>query len=257
MSKKNPLRFSTKFTDNESGLLYYGHRYYNPSTGRWPNRDPLGERGGKNLYNFVSNNPQGIIDPDGRYWWLLIPFILGGCSQQQCCECVTAVEITSATPYNNTVEVIPGLQARAIGHEVKYKVTVQYQKCAKSGTPSMQYIENTDSPPPFLARLGMQPNQDFDTYGAATANGGSPEGFGQWQYRNEGKKIPCSGTKSFTITDTPQMAGSQGVPRSRMLSTRMVFTNPSGCASGTVSKGWVQNLGWDGTQVTRQELNPN
>src|SRR5690242_6992058 len=44
MAKKMPLRFSTKYTDNESGLIYYGYRYYNPSTGRWVSRDPLYER---------------------------------------------------------------------------------------------------------------------------------------------------------------------------------------------------------------------
>jgi RHS repeat-associated protein len=45
MAKLNPYRFSTKYQDEESGLYYYGYRYYNPSTGRWPNRDPLGEPG--------------------------------------------------------------------------------------------------------------------------------------------------------------------------------------------------------------------
>ena len=43
LAKKSPCRFSTKYTDNETGLLYYGYRYYDPVTGRWPNRDPLGE----------------------------------------------------------------------------------------------------------------------------------------------------------------------------------------------------------------------
>jgi RHS repeat-associated protein len=32
----NPFRFSTKFADDETGLLYYGHRYYSPSLGRRP-----------------------------------------------------------------------------------------------------------------------------------------------------------------------------------------------------------------------------
>jgi RHS repeat-associated protein len=41
MAKHNPFRFSTKYTDNETGLLYYGYRYYDPVTGRWPNRDPI------------------------------------------------------------------------------------------------------------------------------------------------------------------------------------------------------------------------
>jgi RHS repeat-associated protein len=48
--------FSTKFTDAEGGLLYYGHRYYDPVTGRWPSRDPIRERGGVNLYGVVGNN---------------------------------------------------------------------------------------------------------------------------------------------------------------------------------------------------------
>ena len=62
MAKANPFRFSTKYTDNETDLIYYGYRYYDPSTGRWPNRDPLGERGGRNLYGFVRNNPISLFD---------------------------------------------------------------------------------------------------------------------------------------------------------------------------------------------------
>jgi uncharacterized protein RhaS with RHS repeats len=34
----------------------YGYRYYDPVTGRWPSRDPIGERGGLNLYGFVGND---------------------------------------------------------------------------------------------------------------------------------------------------------------------------------------------------------
>ena len=53
----NPFRFSTKYVDTESGLIYYGFRYYSPSLGRFLNRDPLGEAGGQNLYCFVENDP--------------------------------------------------------------------------------------------------------------------------------------------------------------------------------------------------------
>ena len=41
MAKSNPFRFSTKYQDDETDLLYYGYRYYNPSTGRWQSRDLL------------------------------------------------------------------------------------------------------------------------------------------------------------------------------------------------------------------------
>jgi RHS repeat-associated protein len=55
----NRYRFSTKPLDNEiasAPLYYYGYRYYDPVTGRWPSRDPIGEEGGINLYGFVGNN---------------------------------------------------------------------------------------------------------------------------------------------------------------------------------------------------------
>jgi RHS repeat-associated protein len=41
----NPFRFSTKYTDEETGFLYYGYRYYAPGVGRWVNRDPIFETG--------------------------------------------------------------------------------------------------------------------------------------------------------------------------------------------------------------------
>jgi RHS repeat-associated protein len=75
MAKVNPFMFSTTFYDWETGLYYYGHRYYNPSTGRWLSRDPIGERGGKNLYCFLGNNPITSIDKNGR---LTISYKSGG-----------------------------------------------------------------------------------------------------------------------------------------------------------------------------------
>jgi len=53
----NPMGFSTKYTDRESDLVYYGYRFYFPEQGRFLNRDPIGEQGGENLYGFVGNNP--------------------------------------------------------------------------------------------------------------------------------------------------------------------------------------------------------
>lgn len=63
---QNPFRFSTKFTDEESGLVYYGYRYYSPSAGRWTTRDPINEAGGVTLYGFALNAPEMFADSDGR-----------------------------------------------------------------------------------------------------------------------------------------------------------------------------------------------
>ena len=62
MAKSNCFRFSTKFTDDESDFLYYGYRYYNPSTGTWFSRDPLGEEAGASPYTFTGNSPLNGID---------------------------------------------------------------------------------------------------------------------------------------------------------------------------------------------------
>jgi RHS repeat-associated protein len=59
---QNPVRFSSKYTDPETGLLYYGYRYYNPQTGRWLNRDLIKEAGGINLYGFLGNDAVNNID---------------------------------------------------------------------------------------------------------------------------------------------------------------------------------------------------
>ncbi len=56
------FRFSTSYEDVETGLLYYGYRYYDSKTGRWPSRDPIGEAGGLNLYGMVGNDPLSKYD---------------------------------------------------------------------------------------------------------------------------------------------------------------------------------------------------
>jgi RHS repeat-associated protein len=67
MAKANPCRFSTKYQDDETDLLYYGYRYYNAGMGRWLSRDPAGEaEGGPNLHGFVADDPLSKIDLLGR-----------------------------------------------------------------------------------------------------------------------------------------------------------------------------------------------
>ncbi len=61
----NPFRFSSKYQDDETGFVYYGYRFYNASMGRWLSRDPIGERGGINIYRFVDNDGINAFDSDG------------------------------------------------------------------------------------------------------------------------------------------------------------------------------------------------
>ena len=65
---QNRYRFSSKPLDGEvtiAPLYYYGYRFYDPNTGRWPSRDPIEERGGTNLYGFAGNCPVVLFDKLG------------------------------------------------------------------------------------------------------------------------------------------------------------------------------------------------
>jgi RHS repeat-associated protein len=82
----NLYRFSSKETHQNSGLVYYLYRYYDPGLERWLNRDPLTDDGftmhhalraflphtpiaelveGSSLYEFVGQNPICRYDPYG------------------------------------------------------------------------------------------------------------------------------------------------------------------------------------------------
>jgi RHS repeat-associated protein len=67
LAKGNPFRFSTKFNDGESGLVYYGFRYYSPTMGRWLGRDSIQEKGGNNLFGYCGNNSVVYIDNNGQF----------------------------------------------------------------------------------------------------------------------------------------------------------------------------------------------
>ncbi|MGY2397460.1 RHS repeat-associated core domain-containing protein, partial [Pseudomonas sp. SDO5271_S396] len=60
----NPLRFQGQYFDQESGLHYNRHRYYNPDLGRYLTPDPVKLAGGINAYRYVPN-PTGWVDPLG------------------------------------------------------------------------------------------------------------------------------------------------------------------------------------------------
>jgi len=98
MAKENPLVFSTKYQDSETGHSYFGYRYYSPITGRWLTRDPIGNRGGaNNLYEFCGNDGidrndyLGLFDAvntdvhRGRFWlhrsWMVFKATCPVCEQ--------------------------------------------------------------------------------------------------------------------------------------------------------------------------------
>ncbi|MCP4369461.1 MAG: RHS repeat-associated core domain-containing protein, partial [Deltaproteobacteria bacterium] len=63
----NPYQFSTKYSDGETGLVYYGYRYYDPETGRWLSRDAIEEKDTLNLYLYSLNDAINGYDLLGLY----------------------------------------------------------------------------------------------------------------------------------------------------------------------------------------------
>ncbi|WP_164931828.1 RHS repeat-associated core domain-containing protein [Dyella sp. M7H15-1] len=59
------FRFPGQYFDAETGLVYNGARYYDPASGRFPQADPAGLRGGINPYVYGLNDPLTYIDPSG------------------------------------------------------------------------------------------------------------------------------------------------------------------------------------------------
>ncbi len=52
---------------DETGLVYYRARYYDPTLGRFTQRDPIGFSGGVNRYRYVNDNPIMYYDPLGLF----------------------------------------------------------------------------------------------------------------------------------------------------------------------------------------------
>ena len=60
---------------DEFPFLHVGARYYDPSTGRFLQRDPIGIEGGLNVHSYALNSPQSYVDPEGELFWL--PLVVG------------------------------------------------------------------------------------------------------------------------------------------------------------------------------------
>jgi RHS repeat-associated protein len=74
------LKFTGKERDAETGLDYFGARYFSGAQGRWTSPDwsarpepvpyaKLDDPQTLNLYGYLSNNPVATTDPDGHGFW--------------------------------------------------------------------------------------------------------------------------------------------------------------------------------------------
>jgi len=108
-AKSNPIRFSTKYTDDESGFLDYGYRYYSPGTGRWISRDPVGESQDRPLYVCCNNTHLGRFDLHGL---------------KSCCTCIDVDIMVAPAPTLEELSLDGSFVGWSFGLKITYKVRV-------------------------------------------------------------------------------------------------------------------------------------
>ena len=105
----SPYRFNAKELDPETGLAYYGARYYQNKLGVWLSVDPLANfLPGLSPFVFSSNNPLSIKDPDGKFPQVIVGMAIG-----------ITIEITSQIIFEgkdpSNLDILPLIVAGAAG----------------------------------------------------------------------------------------------------------------------------------------------
>ncbi len=55
------LRFQNQWEDDETGLYYNLHRYYDPDSGQYLSQDPIGLAGGLRTHGYVKGRKEGRV----------------------------------------------------------------------------------------------------------------------------------------------------------------------------------------------------
>jgi RHS repeat-associated protein len=189
-----PYAYRGKRYDTETGLIYFGKRYYDPQWHRWLTPDPLGSIDHENLYQYVYNNPVRYSDPTGCSFWgyvLGLGEIIAGGTLMIAGGVVEigsfgALTLGVAVAETSGAALIADGWTRAI-HESK---DVQLPKWDKRFETDSQRKETTKKPPRFNGEdLGKDPSKCPEK-GFEWRGKGSPEsGKGNWINPNTGEKL--------------------------------------------------------------------
>jgi RHS repeat-associated protein len=108
----NPWQYASGYYDATTSLYKFGTRYYDPQTGRWTQKDPVGGSIGKigsgNPYVYGGNVPTMQVDPSGRlggYLGILDTFL----------GCINIPPLLAAAYIGGAIGLLGGLCASAPG----------------------------------------------------------------------------------------------------------------------------------------------
>jgi len=72
-----PYTYTGRELDQETGLSYYRARTYDSAVGRFIQKDPIGLRGGLNVYEYTQSSPTNLSDPLGNCPWCVAGALAG------------------------------------------------------------------------------------------------------------------------------------------------------------------------------------
>lgn len=189
-----PYAYRGKLFDPETGLIYFGRRYYDPIWHRWLTPDPLGPIDHENLYQYAYNNPLQYSDPIGASLWgyvLGIGEIAAGGALMLAggvVEVGSFGTLTLGFAFAETtgVALIADGWSRA-AYEAK---DIQFPNWNRGDKIDALWKETTKQPPRFNGKdLGLDPSQCPDV-GFEWRGKGSPEsGKGNWVNPITGEKL--------------------------------------------------------------------
>jgi RHS repeat-associated protein len=161
LASANVYRFSSKEIHANSGMYYYGYRFYDPNLQRWINRDPVAETGfetlkfqrsnfslriavferheGVNLYEFVQNEPTLRYDSLG----LVSLACLSAMEQAEAANAALAAAISAGD-----WEATPGLAQAAIAALSNMAAACSDPPPPPPGEPVTVPVKPTPTPPP-------------------------------------------------------------------------------------------------------------
>ncbi|MBA6046774.1 rhs family protein [Pseudomonas lactis] len=180
----NPLRFQGQYFDQESGLHYNRHRYYNPDIGRYLTPDPVRLAGGINGYRYVLN-PTGWVDPLG----------LNTCPGADECKASTSAP-NPAENVNHGEPALPQL--------TRTQRQARIDELAEANAyRRLKEIEQTFPRAHFLEKHGAQTTPDSQLERVRTGKNPTTEEIERYiGGRKDGEpKIPTAATRYFSHRD--------------------------------------------------------
>jgi RHS repeat-associated protein len=151
----DPFGFGAQFgyyTDNETGLVLTSLRYYDPRQARYITRDPIGQDGDVNVYNFVAGNPLVWADLLGTSWWNTLGEVLVGVAAVAVIAVAVVATVAALPEVAVGAAIVAGLSAATSGPVIGAAAVG-----AGVGTILTLLPDNAPPTPPVIVNINLAP----------------------------------------------------------------------------------------------------